>query len=735
MKKIYTKFTPALILMILSHALAAQSIFVEHTNTVPDSPRKVQPDFDKQNYTQITDENGLKIYMENQPVTAVNHSTAEEGVNDNVYLHINLAFDLNTYFPFIAKVYNESGYENTSYFIGENPITFEVPQGNYDVFFLFYNMNSQQSLIVIKEQQEINEETTLTFNPEEAGNYISINTYDENGEALNPGVYNPQTELNSGMVFNRIIHFQPSDLRVMDEAYIWEFPFENDPVWNFYINDVSDRYSVSQFFIGYGNEDNINYFNKMPSLTGIAEPAEIQNDPEEYIWHVEKLQPTLLNEGENKFPGFFTWVIFNDFTTNGWTIYNSDITVSPEEAFKGYLYNPVEEGAANLLVYPMLGDHLVVDQEWGDEYPYFIKGNPVYTDDGEIKYGSGNTSNYSFVNEGLKELPFHQQFTFTGNNNPDIVEGNNTPIAITLPYLIPDEMNYFDIDYKGIYGEVRESDYFNTQAEVRQNGTVIFTGNLTDSFIPLNGEIELTLTNSNVQVEDMTGTNTTKIFYNASQTDIPPALQALQFRNDSGKVGNVLESVNNSEVRLAAADHEYHPDTTLFSYIEGNTVEFYYSLHAQENWTELELNNDPDYFQSPGLGDYYQASLQNILVPADNSWFDVKIICTDSAGNKQEQIISPAFKIEQATMGIKEIDKSVMTVYPNPFTTELNVQLPENFRGNYVFKVSDLSGKTIYSKTQSEKSFTWNGSSLPIGIYTLQIESNGKIIAQKVIKK
>lgn len=86
-------------------------------------------------------------------------------------------------------------------------------------------------------------------------------------------------------------------------------------------------------------------------------------------------------------------------------------------------------------------------------------------------------------------------------------------------------------------------------------------------------------------------------------------------------------------------------------------------------------------------------------------------------------------------MGVSEVNNSSLTIYPNPFTSVVNIQLPENIKGNFTFKVTDLSGKTIYSKEQSNKSFSWNGSSLPKGIYILSIENNGKVIAQKVIKK
>lgn len=92
-------------------------------------------------------------------------------------------------------------------------------------------------------------------------------------------------------------------------------------------------------------------------------------------------------------------------------------------------------------------------------------------------------------------------------------------------------------------------------------------------------------------------------------------------------------------------------------------------------------------------------------------------------------------KLREENMGIEETETSSFVVYPNPFSGELNIQLSENVKGNYTFNVTDLSGKTIYTQNQDKKSFVWNGTSLPKGVYVLSIETNGKIIAKKVIKK
>src|SRR5690606_19017004 len=138
--------------------------------------------------------------------------------------------------------------------------------------------------------------------------------------------------------------------------------------------------------------------------------------------------------------------------------------------------------------------------------------------------------------------------------------------------------------------------------------------------------------------------------------------------------------------------------------------------------------------QMPAFGDYYEASLTGIGSPDDNVWYDLKVICTDAAGNIQEQLISPAFKINEA-LGVQDIIASNFVVYPNPFSEQINVVLPEGIEGNYTFEVTDMIGRIVYANNQSERLFSWNSASLSKGVYILSIENNGQKIFKKVIKR
>ena len=74
------------------------------------------------------------------------------------------------------------------------------------------------------------------------------------------------------------------------------------------------------------------------------------------------------------------------------------------------------------------------------------------------------------------------------------------------------------------------------------------------------------------------------------------------------------------------------------------TVE--YSPYGEENWQELVVEEVPELFQMPGWGYFYRASLADVTGTATQGWFDLRFKLHDDAGNWQEQVVSPAFRID-----------------------------------------------------------------------------------------
>lgn len=711
MKNLHKKFIVLISILILvgTNKTFAQ-VFREYTQNYSESVIKLN--FDENHYTKISNINNSRVYVGNNIINYDNDDSQE-----NITLNINLIYDTNEYQDIIILLVSETGDIEYVELLESHQAFIDIPAGTYDIICQF---QGTQEHFVVKELIDITDNFTIDVDVAESSNYVSTKLYDENGNILEPGVTNTETGLPSGMGFYKSLYLNPVNSFVFTTFNYTEDTFEEDSIWDFYINNVSNRYSIIPTLIGVGFGENKYYFSKYNPLNGINTSFTFENEISDWVYHHEEFN---VNLSESSYPRIDVEVLFNGVVAP-FGFYMND-AFNPEEGFKIYLNNPIDVNPSTLLVYPEIKDDFTL-----------IRGSAIVKEnDNTIVYSSNSDHDLYYNSQNV--VPFHSRFSFTSSNNLHIYQGNNVPI-MTIGNNLSTDGNFIFSNSKGRFGESSRKNLSLTTVEAMQNGNVIFSGDYLAFLqieLPITGQIEISFSNTNFEIDGLTGKNITKLNYNATALDSPPSLRHLQFRNTEDKVTDRFTSASEGTVRLAAGDFYLNFDKYYFEYNPGSTINFYYTPYNQNNWTELELTEYPEYFQMPAFGDYYEASLSSIENTQENAWYDVRIICTDAAGNKQEQIISPAFKLND-TMGISEATKSNFTVYPNPFKDNLYIQLPETIKGNSTFRVTDLTGKTIHAENNNAgNTFVWNGSSLPKGIYILSIENNGKVIAKKVIKK
>jgi len=595
---------------------------------------------------------------------------------------------------------------------------------------------------VIKELQAFKEGYSVNVDVEESTHYVSLVSRDETGNELLPGTTNSVSGLASKVFISRFFYFNPSKTFLNVSMYIQDTSAGSNPMWNFYINNVSDRYSIYNSFLGAGFEHGT-YALKHQPVHGIYENTEITNDISNMVHHVEKMEASKISE--NVYPAFSGITSIDGILATGFTVYDTSANTDGNNTiFSGYLDNPLGDSPLEVLVYPSMIDYLTVIPPNTNMVPLVMRGNAVVsTSTGKVNYGSGNRVSSSYFlgntlfmnhNNFVKVLPFHSKFSYSQEQAASVVQGDNVPVLV----LARTRNNATLSMYRGNYGENRESDFAAVQVEAKWNGEELYTGNYLDFryfALPDNGNVEIKITNANMSVNEFQGSNTSTINYNASTNNGLPTLQHLQFRHTNGNLSHIFNTANDGNIRIAAGDFKSIPNNYYYDYVEGNTVTASYSLHGQNIWNFLEINENPEYFSIPGTGNYYQGSLAQVIVPEDNSWFDVRLVSTDADGNTQEQIISPAFKIEQKTLGTTESALSSFMVYPNPFSEEISIKVPSVAVGDYLLQITDISGKTVFTKKiPAGEKFVWDGKSLPKGIYFFSVINNGKTMVKKVIK-
>jgi len=86
------------------------------------------------------------------------------------------------------------------------------------------------------------------------------------------------------------------------------------------------------------------------------------------------------------------------------------------------------------------------------------------------------------------------------------------------------------------------------------------------------------------------------------------------------------------------------------------------------------------------------------------------------------------------TLSIQGMDYSEFQIYPNPATTEININFKKPIEGNINCSLTDLSGKIVYSeKFSKNQNIRIKTSNLPKGNYILFIKINKKTYNQKII--
>ena len=181
------------------------------------------------------------------------------------------------------------------------------------------------------------------------------------------------------------------------------------------------------------------------------------------------------------------------------------------------------------------------------------------------------------------------------------------------------------------------------------------------------GIYEVEFSNENIMVDEEYGYNLTTLHIDMAQADhVAPTLTMLQLRDADGIVSDRFDSAKGCQVRLSAGDFTYCPyqnreDWGWFTCQPLSRVTVAYAPRNTEQWHGLSAVEQPEYYMMPGFGHYYEADLSGIGVEEENSWFDLKIRVTDTSGNWQEQLISPAFKVAQtqeAVTGIHSVSEN-----------------------------------------------------------------------------
>ncbi|MCW3126412.1 MAG: hypothetical protein JWO03_2070 [Bacteroidetes bacterium] len=91
------------------------------------------------------------------------------------------------------------------------------------------------------------------------------------------------------------------------------------------------------------------------------------------------------------------------------------------------------------------------------------------------------------------------------------------------------------------------------------------------------------------------------------------------------------------------------------------------------------------------------------------------------------------YKVQTTCTGVKDIDASQISFYPNPVRNDAHLSIPSSFSNGQI-DIYNLIGSKVYSQAVSREK-DLDLSSLETGLYIARISENGKVIATRKFTK
>lgn len=585
----------------MNNSANAQNCFVV---TPPSTPMRVHNALNKATMHKVT----LKF-------KPVNNS-----INDNITVYNKQVGQLN--FRYDAK--------NPS-----KPLVAELPEGKYSMLAIYRRSTGGLSF-VFREDIQVGGDMEVEFDEAQATNPLSFTVYNPNGEEFHADIREGgkvTTPKNYDIV--------TSGTYIVDKTYgnvsiIQGGIFRPKGEPDYYTSKTSNNIVLGRsYFIGKAEKW---YFVKLEGQ--MNKTSHYENAAKNYQVLTQAFMPSP-HEGDlanNHTKGYYIWNVAMGQLVSRAGGTNTRYTL-PDNKMTIYLdVTNTENDAFQAFVSPRFADSRKVDNNKA-QYKYTIAA-PVYILNGKLKYVASGYDLYSGLRINEKTFkpqfaPYNEAFSFEANKA--YVFGDNCPIN-SIQFYLNGKSIAPKFTYVGMYGEVRESDLEMFIPDQTVEGSV------------LKGII----TNPNVTVDGFDGSNTTIFTLNTKNSDLyPPVLQALRFVNNEGVITNRFENINDITLQFAAADFKaMQNDKRLryFEYVGKPKVELFFAPYGTENWVSFVATEDKSKFFLPQYGNYFTAKPGSVKTETKiEGWQKLKVVLTDDAGNTQEQIISPAFRLPGKT--------------------------------------------------------------------------------------
>lgn len=600
--------------------------------------------------------------------------------------------------------------------------TAQVPKGVYDMHAMFKGKPTG-SYVIFKENINIDKDTTLTFDKDEATIPISFKVYDENGTQLSLDKYEGSTVGEKGNVnsYRSYTFFALKGMGVVHTIIGGSYRVKGYDI-DYYVNPVSDRFTLLHTCNMRSIVNNQTYYFKFQTV--LDKPVALESKPADLITYTQKFIPTAAGVAEpsSHIYGNRVWCTYNgEVLLSGKSENKNIILENNENVFHVDLSKPIDGGFA-VMVSPMMGDTYTASNK---QYRHIV-GLPVIGNANEdltfVDYGYDILDGFVIPVGGGNAIayPGNPALSWRGYKS-NYVYGNCCPL-LSIKAKDYNGNSTKLLTFLGRYGEIFETDKVTVTKSQQSSGDFI----------------DETFTQENVKVDSLDGKNVTVVHRWAKGDDITaPSIQMLRFVSRQAAADNDEETPNLSQVitdrlnardgwlELVAGDMQYHYDQSSASkrYYECkpiSSIKVSCAKHGTDAWIDLTAKEIPEKFFMPGFGYFYEASLASLNEV--ETWYDLRVVLTDVASNSQTQTISPAFFLKTDNTGVRQPNCD------NDGIILRNGQVSINTSSQIL--VLSLDGKIVRTFFGREL----NIADLNKGVYVVKATTeDGKILVKKVI--
>lgn len=591
---------------------------------------------------------------------------------------------------------------------GSNFMT--VPQGTYDIiteFRVLENNKTTKILTVIREQVTLSQDLALEIASSEAKNHVHFQSLTIDSDPIYTGTYYVDDNMNYTLIeagntddvycMSNIFCQDYGTILIRQSSFGVHIEGENyhsdggENLSDFFVNDVSDRIAFNCYRIAYkGN----NVYTSNYEVRGATSNVTVTNDPTEFVLFEDPFNISSYQD-ENHYQSYLMYSFSEtEGFLPGFQIIN-ETPISESNAIKYYISASTNNSEVGYVpsIQPLIATQIKEIFPWGEEivsYHTILESMPLTMSNNKAFFANNGMSShhdyFNFDNEPYEDLeqsgtdfmsypqwPTHPVFSYSTDKKKENLS-NNCPILVSVAANygmtfdgeddngnpISESIGFMDLvfAYIGQYGEIRPDEINDTQVNITLDGEELHSGQgwfNTELEESLSGVIDAALINETVLVDDMSSSNKALLHYTAGADDqTPPTMTMLHLKTNNGDVTNRFITADDGILEFSAGDFNFMMTPSfnaVFDRYAPEAVEVKYSPYGENRWNDLNVEEVPENYW-PVMGWFYRGSLSSVSEQAEKGWFDLKIKLTDAADNWQEQVISPAFRIDDLATGL-----------------------------------------------------------------------------------